>query len=51
MNNSVYFNEYKCPEYWARQRKGHPVRDRLLALAAVALVIVGDMLTSMICGG
>lgn len=50
-SNPVYFNEYKCPKYWTRQRKGRPVRDRLLALAALALVIGGDMLTSMICGG
>ena len=51
MNTPVYFEEYKSPEYWARQRKGHPVRDRLLAIAAAALVIVGDMVTSIICGG
>lgn len=51
MNKPVYFEEYKSPAYWAQRRKGHPVRDRLLALAALALAIGGDMLTSMICGG
>lgn len=48
MNTPVYFNEYKCPEYWARQRKGHPVRDRVMAIGALTLLVVGDMLTSLI---
>ena len=51
MHNPVYFEEYKSPAYWAQQRKGHPVRDRILAGLALALVIGGDILTSAICGG
>lgn len=49
MHNPVYFEECKSPSCWAQQHKGHPIRDRLLALAALALIIGGDILTSIIC--
>ena len=48
MHNPVYFEEYKSPGYWAQQRKGHPIRDRIMAIGALTFLIVGDMLTSLI---
>lgn len=48
MNKPVYFEEYKSPRYWMQKRQGHPVRDRLLAIAVLVLVIVGDMLTAIV---
>lgn len=44
----VYFEEYKSPAYWAQQRKGHPVRDCVMAIGTFTLLVVGDMLTSLI---
>lgn len=43
MDKPVYFKEYRL------QAKRSPVRGRLLALAALALTICGDILTSIIC--
>lgn len=48
MNKPVNFEEYKSPRYWMQKRQGHPVRDRLLAIVALTLVVVGDMFTSIV---
>lgn len=43
MDKPVYFKEYRP------QAKQSLVRDRLLGIAALALIIGGDILTSIIC--
>lgn len=44
MNKIVYFNEYKRPQ------RGISIRSRIFAIAMLALIIGGDMLTSVIGG-
>ena len=48
MYKPVYFEEYKSSSYWAQQRKGHPIRDRIMAIGALTFLVAGDMLTSLI---
>lgn len=45
MDKPVYFKEYRP------QAKRNPARDRLLGIVALALIVGGDILTSIICGG
>lgn len=44
MNKIVYFNEYKRPQ------RGTSIRSRIFAIAMLALIIGGDILTTLLIG-
>jgi len=48
MHNPVYFEEYKSPSYWAQQRKGHPIRERIVAALVLVSIIGGDIIFATI---